>query len=61
MKSEDAMLAAIAGFVDTSSFVAMFGFFTAQITGNIGYIRSTQRRSYHRTNHGKKENVNAHH
>lgn len=38
MKSEDAMLAAIAGFIDTSSFVAMFGLFTAQITGNIELI-----------------------
>lgn len=61
MKSEDALLDAIAGFIDTSSFVAMVGLFTAQITGNIGYVRSTQGKSYYRTNHGKEENVNAHH
>ena len=29
MKSEDSVLAAIAGYVDTLSFVALFGLFTA--------------------------------
>lgn len=38
MKSEDTILAAIAGFVDTLSFVALFGLFTAHVTGNFVLI-----------------------
>ena len=38
MKSEDTVLAAIAGFVDTLSFVALFGLFTAHVTGNFVLI-----------------------
>ena len=34
MKIEDSVLAAIAGYVDTLSFVALFGLFTAHVTGN---------------------------
>lgn len=38
MKSEDSVLAAIAGYVDTLSFVALFGLFTAHVTGNFVLI-----------------------
>ncbi|TAM08362.1 MAG: DUF1275 domain-containing protein [Paraburkholderia sp.] len=38
MKSEDTVLAAIAGFVDTLSFVALFGLFVAHVTGNFVLI-----------------------
>ncbi|WP_296660784.1 YoaK family protein [Paraburkholderia sp.] len=38
MKSEDTVLAAIAGFVDTLSFVALFGLFIAHVTGNFVLI-----------------------
>jgi uncharacterized membrane protein YoaK (UPF0700 family) len=38
MKYEDTILAAIAGFVDTLSFVALFGLFTAHVTGNFVLI-----------------------
>ncbi|MBN3790515.1 YoaK family protein [Burkholderia sp. Ac-20353] len=38
MKSEDTILAAIAGFVDTLSFVSLFGLFTAHVTGNFVLI-----------------------
>jgi len=38
MKYEDAILAAIAGFVDTLGFAALFGLFTAHVTGNFVLI-----------------------
>ncbi|ABE36115.1 hypothetical protein DR64_8237 [Paraburkholderia xenovorans LB400] len=38
MKSEDSILAAIAGYVDTLGFVALFGVFTAHVTGNFVLI-----------------------
>jgi len=38
MKYEDTILAAIAGFVDTLSFVALYGLFTAHVTGNFVLI-----------------------
>lgn len=47
MKHEDTVLAGIAGYVDTLSFVALFGLFTAHVTGNfvligaatVGYVQ----------------------
>jgi uncharacterized membrane protein YoaK (UPF0700 family) len=38
MRSEDTVLAAIAGYVDTLGFVALFGLFTAHVTGNFVLI-----------------------
>ncbi|MFM0610002.1 YoaK family protein [Paraburkholderia sediminicola] len=38
MKFEDTILATIAGFVDALSFVALFGLFTAHVTGNFVLI-----------------------
>ncbi|NIF54438.1 MULTISPECIES: YoaK family protein [Burkholderiaceae] len=38
MKYEDTILAAIAGFVDTLGFAALFGLFTAHVTGNFVLI-----------------------
>jgi uncharacterized membrane protein YoaK (UPF0700 family) len=38
MKYEDSMLAAIAGYVDTLGYVALFGLFTAHVTGNFVLI-----------------------
>jgi uncharacterized membrane protein YoaK (UPF0700 family) len=38
MKYENSVLAATAGFVDTLSFVALFGLFTAHVTGNFVLI-----------------------
>jgi uncharacterized membrane protein YoaK (UPF0700 family) len=38
MKYEDSMLAAIAGYVDTFGYVALFGLFTAHVTGNFVLI-----------------------
>jgi len=38
MKSTDTVLAALAGYVDTLSFVALFGLFTAHVTGNFVLI-----------------------
>ncbi|KVE34007.1 YoaK family protein [Burkholderia sp. TSV86] len=38
MRSEDTILSAVAGFVDTLSFVSLFGLFTAHVTGNFVLI-----------------------
>jgi uncharacterized membrane protein YoaK (UPF0700 family) len=38
MKYEDSILAAIAGYVDTLGFVALFELFTAHVTGNFVLI-----------------------
>jgi len=38
MKADDKVLAAIAGYVDTLGFVALFGLFTAHVTGNFVLI-----------------------
>ena len=47
MKSTDTALAALAGYVDTLSFVALFGLFTAHVTGNFVLIGAAL------TGHGK--------
>jgi len=41
MKSDDNVLAAVAGYVDTLSYVALFGLFTAHVTGNFVLIGAT--------------------
>ena len=46
MKSEDSVLAAIAGYVDTLSFVALFGLFTAHVTGNFVLVFKEARATY---------------
>ena len=42
LPGEDVFLASIAGYVDTLGFVALFGLFTAHVTGNFILIGSSR-------------------